>query len=262
MTNILNHIKLAKELAVRDLEAKYKRSVMGLIWLVLTPIALLSIYSLIFTHIFKVQWVAKDSGVSVGFVLPFFVGLVSYLILSDIVNSSSNLFVSKRNFILKSSFPISVIYISNLIRAAVQLLVYVFLVLALAALQSRLTLDGLLWFFLALLVFIIFLGAVSLILTSLGPFIGDISEVARLLLRILFYATPITYPIDLIPEIYRCWMWINPLACIIELLRTPIVFGHGSSLTLLISFATFSIFLFLFGVVIFKKIRGVVADVV
>ena len=119
------------------------------------------------------------------------------------------------------------LWVSNLLRAAVHAAVGFVLVLALALLQQRLTLAGAGWLlFLSLPLCLLFICALSLLLAALGPFVGDISEAMRLLLRVLFYATPITFPLTLIPEPWRGWMWLNPLTSMVELLRNPLVFGH------------------------------------
>ena len=258
------NLRLALDLARRDLAAKYRRSVIGAFWLVLTPLCLLGIYSLVFGQIFGVEWhmPAQEGKASVGFILPFFVGLSVYLTLSDVVNSSSVLFASKRTYVVKSPFPIWVLWVSNLMRASVHAAVALSLVLALALIQHRLTMVGLLWALIAIVVCATFICALSLLLASLGPFIGDISEAMRLILRVLFYATPITYPLSLIPDPYRAWMWLNPLTCMVELLRNPIVFGQMPPITVLIGFCLVSVLLLIIALWVFKRVKGVISDVV
>lgn len=258
------NLRLAWDLARRDLSAKYRRSALGGLWLILTPLCLLGIYSLVFGRIFGIEWKVHQVGdpVSLGFALPFFVGLSVYLALSDIVNSSSTLFASKRTYVVKSPFPLWVLWFANLLRAAVHAGVALLLVLALAVFQHRLTPLGLYWTVIGLIVCGLFVSSLSLMLVALGPFIGDISEAIRLLLRVLFYATPITYPLALVPQPYRDWMWFNPLTCMVELLREPIVFGNMPPLHLLGSFFGASLLLFVVARWIFRRVKGVISDVV
>lgn len=261
---IKENCRLAWDLAKRDLAAKYRRSLIGSVWLVLTPLCLLGIYSLIFGRIFGVSWTAPPGHgeVPVGFVLPFFVGLAIYLTVSDIVNSSAVLFASKRTFVVKSPFPLWVLWLSNLLRASVHALVLAGLVIALAAFQQRLSFAGIAWGLLSVAICVVFLCGLSLLLAALGPFIGDISEAMRLLLRVLFYATPITYPLALVPLPYRDWMWINPLTCMVELLRNPIVFGHMPPVFALAGFAAASVVLLAAAAWVFSRVKGVISDVV
>lgn len=260
------HLRLAWDLARRDLAAKYRRSMVGSAWLVLTPLCLLGIYWAIFGGIFGVSWQLPAqhgaAGGNVGFVLPFFVGLATYLTVSDVVNSSSVLFAAKRTYVVKSPFPIWVLWVANLMRAAVHAAVLAVLVLALALVQGRLSLAGLPWLLLGLALCTLFTAGVSLLLASLGPFIGDISEAMRLLLRVLFYATPITYPLQLVPEPWRQWMWLNPLTCMVELLRNPIVFGTMPPAAVISLFGLASLLLALLAGWLFHRVKGVIADVV
>lgn len=259
------HLRLAWELARRDLAAKYRRSMIGSLWLVLTPLCLLAIYSIVFGGIFGVKWkmpAGQAAGENVGFMLPFFVGLAVYLTLSDVVNSSSVLFPSKRTFVVKSPFPVAVLWVANLLRAGVHAAVLAALVLVMAVVQGRLSIPGAAWAVAGLSLCILFSAGLSLLLASLGPFIGDISEAMRLLLRVLFYATPITYPLALVPLPWRDWMWINPLTCMVELLRSPIVFGVAPPMSMLAGFAVEGVVAALLGAWVFSRVKGVIADVV
>jgi len=260
------NLRLAGDLARRDLQAKHRRSLVGSLWLVLTPLALLGIYSVIFGGIFGVAWKVPvqqgQAAESVGFVLPFFVGLSVYLTLSDLVNSSAVLFASKRTFVVKSPFPIWVLWVANLLRAGVHAAILAVLVLGLALLQGRLTLAGIPWALAGVALCVLFIAGLSLLLAALGPFIGDISEAMKLLLRVLFYATPITYPLALVPQPYRDWMWLNPLTCMVELLRNPIVFGTMPPAGALAGFALAAVVMAALAAWVFSRVKGVIADVV
>ncbi|MDB5861431.1 MAG: putative transporter [Ramlibacter sp.] len=256
------HLRLAWDLARRDLAAKYKRSLIGPAWLVLTPLCLLGIYWLVFGLVFKVQWRAPGGEAGVGFLLPFFVGLAVYLALSDVVNSSTTLFASKRTYVVKSPFPVWVLWVANLLRAGVHAGVAFALVLVVALVQQRLTLAGLAGAAVGLVLCVTFMAGISLLLAALGPFIGDISDAMRLVLRVLFYATPITYPLSMVPLPYRDWMWLNPLTSMVELLRSPIVFSTMPAPLMVAGFATGAALLAAVALWIFSRLKGVISDVV
>ena len=256
------YLRLAWDLARRELEAKYKRSLIGPAWLVLTPLCLLAIYWLVFGLVFKVQWRAPAGDAPVGFLLPFFVGLVTYLSLSDVVNSSTTLFASKRTYVVKSPFPVWVLWVANLMRAGVHAAVAFALVLAVALFQQRLSLAGLGGLVLSLALCVAFIAAASLLLAALGPFIGDISDTMRLVLRVLFYATPITYPLSMVPAPWRDWMWLNPLTAMVELLRSPIVFSTLPAPSQVLGFTLGTVFLVALATWIFSRVKGVISDVV
>ena len=259
------YIRLSIDLAKRDLEAKHKRSLLGWLWLVLTPLCLLAIYTIVFGYIFGVSWndpAHAENGGKIGFGLPFFVGLSVYLLVSDVVTSSAAIFVSKRTYVVKSPFPLWVIWLSNLLRACAQGGISLLLLIAFAIMQERLTWAGIAWAMPALLNVVLFAAAASLLLSAIGPFIGDISEGLRLLLRVLFYATPIAYPLSMVPAPIREWYWFNPLTALIEPLRSAIIFGTSPGLDKLLLATFFSLFLLALSSWIFNRLKGVVPDVV
>lgn len=253
---------LAIDIAVRDLEAKYKRSFAGLLWLVLTPLAMLGLYWIVFGVILNVSWQDPSTSEKVGFVLPFFIGLVFYLFFADVVISSANLFVSKRNYVIKSSFPLWVLWLANLIRAGAHGLVNLGLLTVLAFNDNRFYLDGIIWAAVIVASGLLFIAATSLLLSCIGPFIGDISEAAGLGLRVLFYTAPVTYPLEIVPANYRFFLWFNPLTHIIEPVRRAIVYGKAPDLTLIMLFMTISLLLLFLSLWVFKRTKGVIPDVV
>ena len=255
-------LPLAVDIAVRDLEAKYKRSLAGLLWLVLTPLAMLSVYWMVFGVILKVSWQDPSTSEKLGFVLPFFIGLVFYLFFADVVISSANLFVSKRNYVIKSSFPLWVLWLANLIRAGAHGLVNLGLLTVLAINDNRLYLDGIIWVSAIVASGLLFIAAASLLLSCIGPFIGDISEAAGLALRVLFYTAPVTYPLEIVPANYRSFLWFNPLTHIIEPVRSAIVYSKPPDLTRMTLFVAVSLLLFFLSIGVFKRTKGVIPDVV
>jgi lipopolysaccharide transport system permease protein len=254
--------RLAWDLARRDLQAKYKRSFLGVFWMVLTPLCLLFVYTIVFGGILKVSWTEPGSNVSVGFVLPFFIGLSIYLLVADIVNSSTVVYASKRTYVVKSPFPLWVLWLANLMRAYVHGVIYAAMVLILCLAFSVVSLHGVAWALVLLALSVAIISALSLILSMIGPFIGDISEAVRLLMRVLFYAAPISYPVSLAPEAYRFILWLNPLTVIVEPIREALVFGKGPSLVVVLSLVSSALILSVFAVWLFNRIKGVVADVV
>ncbi|MFY1666485.1 ABC transporter permease [Pseudomonas sp. Pseu.R1] len=253
---------MAWDLARRDLQAKYKRSLLGIFWMLLTPLCLLSVYTVVFGGILKVSWKEPGAEVSVGFVLPFFIGLSIYLLISDVVNSSTILFSSKRTYVVKSPFPLWVLWVANLMRAYIHGAVYAVMVLILCAWFSKFEAENIAWTAVLLSFSLILISAVSLILSVVGPFIGDISEAVRLLMRVLFYAAPISYPVSLAPESFQFLLWLNPLTLIVEPLREALVFGHSPSWGVLGALFVSCLLLSVLAIWLFKRIKGVVADVV
>jgi lipopolysaccharide transport system permease protein len=258
-----SNIRLAWDLALRDLKNRYRRSTLGPLWLLLTPCCYLLIYSVIFGVILGVSWKTGGSNsISTGYILPFFTGLVAYLFVVDASTSAASLFVSKRTFVVKSPFPIWVIWLSDFLRALVHFAASVCLLGLIATFLGSVTLLGLGGFAIGLILLIIFAASVSLFLASLGPFIGDVAEGLRLFVRILFYASPITYPISVIPEKFQSFLWLNPMTSLIEALRAPLVFGESPTWPNLALITTANLLFAMVSLWIFKRVKRTIPDVV
>lgn len=224
---MLNHnLRTAGRLAVHDYRIRYARSLVGPVWLVVTPLALLAIYGLVFGVVLKVQWPPLPDGRQTGFIVPFFCGLSVFLFFSDVATSSVSVFSAKRNFVKKSPFPLWVLWLSNYLRACIQGGAYLIVALVAAAIGGLLTISGLLYAALAVVAILIACAAISLLLSSIGPFLGDVADATRLVLRLAFYSAPVTYPLAMVPEKWQFLLWLNPLTAMIEPLREAIIYGE------------------------------------
>ncbi len=223
---LAHHLRIALTLAMHDVRRRYAPSALGPLWLALTPLAMLAVYATVFGMVLKVSWPDRPDGVAVGYVLPFFAGYAAFLFFADMVSSSLGLFVAKRNYVRKSPFPLWVIWLANLIRAAIQGGAYLALLLAIAVGYGTLTFPGLALALLAVVGIVLACAAISLLLSAIGPFLGDLGEGVGVAMRVLFYAAPVTYPLGLVPESIRPLLWANPLTHMIEPLRSAVVYGE------------------------------------
>ncbi|EHS53107.1 ABC-2 type transporter [Rhizobium sp. PDO1-076] len=114
----------------------------------------------------------------------------------------------------------------------------------------------------ALLLVLFSATAISLFLSLLGPFFKDLDELSRILLRVLFYTSPITYPMSAVPERFAVYLWVNPMTVLAEGVRNSFVFGLApypfSYVVMLVS----SIALVGVGMWLYSRLKGPIVDVV
>lgn len=257
-----HNFRIAYDLAVRDLAARFAQSYLGVFWLLLSPLSYAFIYWLVFSRFLQLTWVDPTTGARVGYLAPFFAGLVGYLFFSELVISSLTVFTRKRDYVRRSPFPLWVLWLSNVLRIGfvTGLNVAVLLVLVLA---NGLFKPGLLvWLPLALMVLVAASLGLSLILAALGPFYGDLDEGTRLILRVLFYAAPITYPLSLVPERFHALIWLNPITFLVDTLRRASVFGLPPDPLPLAGFLAAVAALGAASVWLYGRLRGAIIDVV
>lgn len=219
--------RIASSLSTKALAARYARTLLGPIWMLLTPLAMICVYWTVFGFVLGVQWRAPTSGQPVPFILPFMAGLAVYLYFAEVATSSLNMFVSRRNYVRKSPVPLWVLWLSGFMTSSVLGAVNLLILLALTIIYGVLTISGLLWALPTLILTVALFAGTSLILALIGPFVGDIANAIAVILRVLFYSAPITYPLSIIPERYQVYLWLNPLTPIVEQLRSALLFDMG-----------------------------------
>lgn len=254
--------KIAWDLALRDLQQRFSHASLGVAWLLVTPLCLAGIYWFVFSQVLDLSWKDPATGAPVGYIAPFFAGLAGFLFFNDVAVSSLGVFHRKRTYVRRSPFPPWVLWLSNLMRAGVTAGATLLVLLAVAASSGVLKIEALIWTPVALAL-VAFMGvALSLTLAVLGPFLGDLEEGARVLFRMLFYAAPVTYPLELVPAQFAPFAWLNPVTVIAEALRAGAVFGQppplAPALAHLAAFAAIGAI----GLWLYRRAKGAIVDVV
>jgi len=262
LRNLARHLRLAVDLAARDIRDRYAGTSVGLLWLLVTPSVYLAMYWLVFGQMLRVGWPPAAQEPPPGFLLPFFAGLVIYLFTVDLVISSADLFQRRRDYVRRAPFPLWVLWLANLLRTAAPAAAGLTLLLALALVQGRLGVAGLAWLALALGTSLFFLAALSLCLALLGAFLGDLQEALRLVARALFYAAPIAYPLSLVPGWAQPAMWLNPLTHMAEMVRRAVVFDRGPEPLPFLCFVVAIVLCTSLALFLYRRVAGAVADVV
>lgn len=201
-----------RELSVREVQSTFTGSMLGLGWIVLQPLATLTVYALVFGVIFE------QGGMP--FVSKLFTGLIFFQAFSESVTRASRVVLSKPNYVTKVVFPLDLLpwppVVSAAVHSGASLLLLLVLHTAFVGVPAwtAITLP-------LLLLPALFLGlAVSLVLASLGVYVRDTNEIVRVAVQLLFFLTPIVWTLDRVGnETLRQLLMLNPLAIVIEAAR-------------------------------------------
>lgn len=258
----LKNKEVIKQLAKRDIQQKYRSSYLGFIWTILTPLFMLIIYTFVFSYIFKSKWGTGVSTNHLEFALSLFCGLIMFNIFSETVGRAPGLIVSNPNYVKKVVFPIEILPISSFLSALFQaginlIILLVFLLFS----TGKLYLTIFYLPFILIPLFFLTLG-LSWFLASLGVFIRDINQSINIIINMLFYLTPIFYPVTVVPKGFQNVMKINPLTPIVENTREVILWGHAPNWGSLGIAYILNFIVFVLGYLWFKKTRKGFADVI
>jgi lipopolysaccharide transport system permease protein len=244
----------------REVSGRYRGSMMGILWSFFNPVIMLTIYTFVFSVVFKARW-NEGSESTTEFALILFAGLIVFNLVAECVNKSPGLILANVNYVKKVIFPLEILPVISLgsalfhavINIAVWLIAYgiFFGFPPLTIFLAPLVIMPLLFFILG----------ITWIFASLGVYVRDISQFVGMAMTVLMFLSPIFYPITAIPEKYRIFIEINPISPAIEQFREVLFFGNVPDLEMTLVYLISSLLVALLGFAWFQKTRKGFADV-
>lgn len=253
--------QLLKQFILREVQGRYRGSYLGIFWAVITPLLMLAVYTFVFAVVFGNRW--GESSSKMAYALNIFGGIIVFSVFSESASRAPMLIVGNPNFVKKVVFPLELLPASVVGSALIHSLLS--LVIAVIAVGAT---SGLSYTLIYLpLVFVPLIGltlGVSWFLASLGVFIRDIGNLISVLLSLLFFLTPITYPmrfLDDMPTARRLY-WLNPLTTIVDSFRRVLNEGLAPQWMPLLLVTLFTWLIAVLGYTWFMKIKRAFADVI
>ena len=218
--------ELLKQFVLRNITSRYRGSFLGLLWSFVQPLMMLCVYTFVFSVIFKARW-GVDTGDSRGaFAIIMFCGMALYNIFSESVNTACGVISGNPNFVKKVIFPLEILPAAQTGACFILGTVwFILLFLGVIFIYGKLSFTMLLLPLVLLPHFLFTLG-ISYFVSSLGVYVRDTPYAVGVILQILFFMTPIFYPIQAIPEQYRWPLQMNPLTILIEETRKIFLYGQ------------------------------------
>jgi ABC-2 type transport system permease protein len=246
--------ELVMNLAKKDFKVRYKSATLGFLWALLNPLLLMAILSIVFSLIMKIQ-VEK---------YPVFLltALIPWTCFSLSVTNSTTAITDNGNLIKKVFFPREIIpaavNLANLFNFLLSLVVlFVFLLVFRVALTPTVFLLPF-----VILIQLTFTVGLSLITSCLHVYYRDVKYLMEALLVFWFYATPIFYPLSMVPErIMKIYM-LNPMASIVTMYRNILLEGCFPDPAVLACGLGSSLVVLVIGFHVFRKLEPNFADVV
>ena len=239
--------ELLKTSIKKDIRGKYKSSILGVIWSFLNPLLQLAVYAIVFPLIMK-------SNIP-NYTVFVCCGLIPWTFFSTAISRTSFVMIENANIIKKVYFPREILPISIVTSEMVNFIISTVIILAFVMAYG----IGFSWYIVfypvILIIQYILLIGISLLVSSITVYIRDLQHFIGILLQLLFYATPIVYGLDIIPQSFRWILKINPMSYIIDGYRSikkkkkmPDFVGLGIVLAI-------SVILCIIGYLVFNKLQ-------
>ncbi len=232
-----------------EIRARFVRSRLGGLWIILNPLAQVAIYAVILSNVLAAKIQGIDNKYS--FAIYLTAGIMGWSLFSEIINRCLNLFIAHGNLMKKVMFP-KVVLPAVVVGTSVFDNFMLFLaVLGVFAFLGHLPTWEVLWLPVIIATTVILGIGFGLILGVLNVFVRDISQVVPIVLQIAFWFTPIVYPLSVIPESYRYLLQFNPMYPLVKGYQDVLVYGvkpdiHSITMILIVGtlMLVFSFFLF------------------
>ena len=251
---------LLKYFIQRQVTRSYRKSYLGFVWAILSPLIWVFFLSLIFSSVIgiKDRFVSGDATLNFGLFL--YCGLLPFMAYSEALNKGLNSITGNSGLVQKVIFPLELLPFTNAVASLIDkvfgigaLLIVVFV------LEHRLywTAAVLPLFMLLTLVFIL---GLTYFMAVVGTYLPDVAEIMRPIIRGTFFITPILWPPDRLPDSLSWVEDYNPLAYLVNGYRALILEGTLPGGLATLYFTLFSVALFIFGFALFVRLKPGFAD--
>jgi len=256
---VFQNLRMAVSLAKYDLKNKHTNTLIGWLWLVVYPLLLLSLYYFLYTNIYKLSSGALQKNSSQHLIF-IFAGLIPFLGFSESLSNGISCVRLNASLIKNTLFPIDIIPFKTILVSSFAMIISCGLLFLFLLLTSELK-----WTIVFLpIIFIfqtLFMTGLIWILSSIEVFFSDVSKLANLMTMVLMVSSPIAYSVEVIPQEFKMFLYINPLYYIIEAYRFSVL-NTAVNWNELLSFAVVSLMLYIAGYWFFRRLKPEMADYV
>ena len=261
LASLWRHRQLYRRLLNRDILATVRGSVLGLAWVVLIPLILVTIYTFIFGVVLSSTWSAPTS-TPLEVPLIFFAGLGLFGFFMEVISRSPAAVRDNDVYVKKVVFPLDmlawVLVGTSLFKYLINFaLLLFFLLLLTGGIPAKVLLVPVL-----LLPFLIMTLGIAWMFAAIGTYVRDLTHFIQALGPIILFGSPVFYAVQQVPESFRWIYMLNPLSFILESLRSLLFFDTMFSFLGLAAYTLVAIIVYATGFAFFQRLRPGFADVV
>jgi lipopolysaccharide transport system permease protein len=255
LSELWQHRELLYFLVWKDIKVKYKQASLGIAWAVLQPVLGMLLFTLLFGR------VAKLPSDGLPYPLFYFASLLSWTYFSTAIIAASNSVIGSTSLVSKVYFPRILLPAAGVIASVLDLAIASVIFVGLIVFYQVPLTPQLLFLPAVLALLIVFAMGAGQLLAALNVNYRDVKHALPFLVQLWFFASPVVYPISMVPERYQWLVALNPLAGIIETTRALLVGGPLPWEALSISCAVIVVVYFL-GLWYFQRTERRFADVI
>lgn len=242
----------------REFQSRYRNSLLGAAWTVLNPLAMIVVYTVIFSQIMR----ARLPGVDNGFAYSIYLcaGVLTWGLFAEIVGRAQNVFLEHANLIKKISFPRICLPVIVVCNAGINFAIIFGLFVLFLLVSGNFPATSFLAVFPVLLIQIGFAIGLGIIVGVLNVFFRDVGQFFSVLLQFWFWLTPVVYPASILPPTVQPWINLNPMVPLVTAYQNIFVHDAWPDWNSLMAPAALAAVLCLIGIRMFRKRVGEIVD--
>jgi len=252
LQELVRYRSLVNSLVVRELKARYRGSFLGFLWTFLNPLLLLAVYALVFKFYFRIRMEHYT-----GFM---FVGLLPWIWFSSSLLEGTTSITAGGSLVTKVLFPGQVLpvvkILANLLNYLLSLPILFGFLWAMGVYQGW----PLLWLPVILFFHLLFIEGLVLILATINVFFRDVQHILANFLTLLFFLTPILYPLSQVPAPFDKWVKLVPMTQITLSYQDIFFYNRNPDLRILLAFLVMSLILLGIGMFFFERYKETFAE--
>jgi len=256
---------LIKALVFRDVLGRYKGSFIGIFWSLVNPILMLTVYTFVFSVVFKARWSVvgnPDADSKLQFAMVLFVGLIIFNLFSECITKAPSIILANTNYVKKVVFPLEILPLVALGSALFHLIVSLGVWCIFYLLFFGVPTNYALLFPILIAPLILIILGFSWMLSALGVYMRDVSQFINALVTVLLFLSPVFYPLSSLPEKFQIYLQLNPLTIPCEIIRNSLIWGAAPNWESFGIYFAISIAIAYMGFALFQKTRKGFADVI
>lgn len=242
----------------REFESRYRGSMLGAAWTVLNPLAMILVYTVIFSEVMRARLPGVDDKLAYGVFICS--GVLTWGLFSEMVGRSLTMFIDNANLLKKLNFPRICLPIVSALNALVNFSIIFALFFGFLAVTGRLPGVALVAMPALLLLQLLFSGGLGMLLGVLNVFFRDVGQLFGIILQFWFWLTPIVYPSSILPESIRRLIQLNPMTALIQSYQNLFLFGRWPVWGDLLPLLVVSIVLCCLALALFRRRSGEMVD--
>ncbi len=256
----IQHRFLISQLTKKDITQRYRGSALGFLWSILSPLFTLAIYTFVFGFIFKAKWGIDTGESKADFALILFSGLIFHAMMTECLTAAPTLMSTHSNFVKRVVFPLEILPWTTLLSSLYHFMMSFAVLVFFYIVVNQTFPVGIIFVPIIMIPFCILLIGLMWILSSLGVFFKDLSQIMQMASTLLLFTSPILYPLSMVPEKLHFLIYLNPLTLIIEQMRDILFHGSFSLTQNLLLYLSISCILAIIARNLFKKLKLSFAD--